>query len=141
MTVKRCFCMLLTMLVVISINSFVFAADQSLTETDVPVDGYQYAKAGTASLRISSNGVATLVTKIDGKSKTTKLAVLAILQKYNRGVWSKVDSWNYSTKSNYLYMQKNININKGTYRVYAIFHAYDGKSSELIDAFSNSVKY
>ena len=125
----------------LSMNSLVFAADQSSAETEIPADNYQYAQGASVALNVSSSGVARIHAQLTGKTQATKLAATVILQKYNHGIWSRVDAWTDTTKSSELIIKKSVNISKGTYRVYAMFHAYDGKKDELINRISKSVKY
>ena len=73
--------------------------------------------------------------------KSTKITVTAYLQKKSGKSWKSIASWNDSTTSNSLTLNKSKKLSKGRYRVKSVTKAYKGKASETITDYSPEKKY
>lgn len=136
-----CFLVSILLLFTAMASVVAFAADLEPPEGEVDYEEYSYARVPTAALSITS-GTATASAGLNGiPGVTTKMTATVQLQKRVNGTWTTIGLWNASTTTNVLSTSRSFSVSSGTYRVYAMFYAYSGNSSEFISATSLTRSY
>lgn len=102
-----------------------------------------YYSTVSASLSISSSGIATAKGAIKGiPGTTTKTTVHLYLQQYKNGEWVDVDDWLETGEAVSRTLTKTKTVTKGyTYRAKASCYAYSGSKYEHVTKYSIEVKY
>lgn len=99
---------------------------------------YSYASYVNSDILIS-NKVATMTSKVTGKSGTTKVMVTQYLQKKVGTDWAQVTA-NVKTfnSSSAYYSNKSSTLYSGTYRVKTVAQVYKGTAYETITVYSST---
>lgn len=102
-----------------------------------------YYRSASATLGISSNGVAEVRGDIKGIiGTTTKTTVHLYLQQYENGDWVDVDDWLDSDETVNRTLTKQVTVEKGfKYRAKASCYAYSGTKCEHVTKYSAEVSY
>lgn len=102
-----------------------------------------YHRSASATLSISSTGLATATGKIYGiPGTTTNTTVHLYLQKYTDGAWENVDDWISRGETVSRVLTKTKQVTKGyKYRVKASCYAYKDSAYEHVTKYSSSVTY
>lgn len=136
---KKFISILLSCCILMALAVPAFAAEK---EPPQATPRYDYAVYTSASLTISSNGMAVCTSKVSSMGKVTGADIYMELQKWDGREWDFVDSWLEYVSGSSPTLRKTIPVSKGSYQVIADFtiHGNDG-GSEPASAISTTVTY
>ena len=130
-------CMMAVLLVITAVPAYAAFPDDEI--------GFmaEYYLSESASLTISSSGVATSTGKITGKvGTTTKTTVHLYLQRYENGEWVDVDDWILSQNTVSTTLTETKSVGRGyKYRAKASCYAYSGSDYERVIRYSSEINY
>jgi len=139
---KKLACLLLTMLFLALGTVGAAAVDSELAD---PGGGTRlsYTNYAYTGLRISSGGVATCTSMIQGyPGITTKVTIQMTLQKrFLLLFWTDEQTWTQTFAGDYGALEKTKSVSGGTYRVSTTYTAYSGTNYETVNGTSPSATY
>ncbi len=101
-----------------------------------------YSTRTSVGLSINASGTAAATAKSTGiPGITTKMTCKMSIQKKTGGSWATIKKWSSTTKGTVLNMSEKKNVEKGVYRVHAVFRANAGKKKEKLSMNSKIVEY
>ena len=130
-------CMMAVLLVAAAVPAYA-----ALPEDEIGLMA-EYHSAASATLSISSSGVATAKGSIVGiLGTTTKTTVHLYLQRYEDGEWVDVDDWILSQNTVSSTLTETKSVDKGyKYRAKASCYAYSGSDYERVIKYSSEMTY
>ena len=130
-------CMMAVLLVAAAVPAYA-----ALPEDEIGLMA-EYHSAASATLSISSSGVATAKGSIVGiLGTTTKTTVHLYLQRYEDGEWVDVDDWILSQNTVSSTLTETESVDKGyKYRAKASCYAYSGSDYERVIKYSSEMTY
>ena len=130
-------CMMAVLLVAAAVPAYA-----ALPEDEIGLMA-EYHSAASATLSISSSGVATAKGSIVGiLGTTTKTTVHLYLQRYEDGEWVDVDDWILSQNTVSSTLTETKSVDKGyKYRAKASCYAYSGSDYERVIRYSSEIMY
>ena len=130
-------CMMAVLLVITAVPAYA-----ALPEDEIGLMA-EYHSAASATLSISSSGVATAKGSIVGiLGTTTKTTVHLYLQRYEDGEWVDVDDWILSQNTVSSTLTETKSVDKGyKYRAKASCYAYSGSDYERVIRYSSEIMY
>lgn len=84
------------------------------------------------------NGKAQIQALVLGNTGTTKIHAKIILQKYSKGSWNAVKTYEDTVSKAQYSLNRQKTISKGRFRVKAIFTVYKGSKAETATKYSNT---
>ena len=96
---------------------------------------YQYTQSASASLTFSGS-TANYSGRLTGGSSVTKITVALTLQKKTLLWWDDVETWNKTSASTSIYLERSLAVNSGKYRTKAVFTVYSGNNTETVTEYS-----
>lgn len=114
------------------------------TDLDVPADEpanseYQHIDSIKTSLSISGGTAHIDVTVLGIINHTTKIVVAVTLQKKTGGQWTNVKTWNQTSNSYMLRLNKTKAVSRGTYRIKNVVKAYKNSNVETTTDYSGTI--
>jgi hypothetical protein len=135
--VKKLYSVILSLIMLLSCNVTCFALAAGGTEIQ---PYYTYTESVNTMLKIS-NGTATCVSSILGKTGTTKVKITMTLEKKVLFWWSEKETWTQTFNSSRGTLSKTYSgADSGTYRITAEYIAYGSSGSEIINDTSAEIK-
>ena len=130
-------CMMAVLVVVTAVPAYA-----ALSESGIELMA-EYHSAASATLSISSSGVATAKGSIIGiLGTTTKTTVHLYLQRYEDGEWVDVDDWTLSQNTVSTTLAETKSVDRGyKYRAKASCYAYSGSDYERVIKYSSEISY
>lgn len=130
-------CMMAVLLVAAAVPAYA-----ALPEDEIGLMA-EYHSGASATLSISSKGVATAKGSIVGViGTTTKTTVHLYLQRYEDGEWVDVDDWILSQNTVSSTLTETKSVDKGyKYRAKASCYAYSGSDYERVIRYSSEIMY
>ena len=135
--IKKLCGVIMGLIMLLSCNVTCFALAAGGTEIQ---PYYTYTESVNTMLKIS-NGTATCVSSILGKTGTTKVKITMTLEKKVLFWWSEKETWTQTFNSKNGTLSKTYSVaDSGTYRITAEYVAYSSSGSETINDTSAEVK-
>lgn len=134
------------MLSLILIMSTVYLVPTYALDFDEPADEpviteFQHMNSIKTSLSISGGNAYVGVTVTGIINHTTKISVAVTLQKKTGGKWTDIITWNQTSDSYILRLNKTKAVSKGTYRVKNVVKAYKNTNYETKTDYSTTIVY
>lgn len=85
-----------------------------------------------------SNGKVSILASVAGSLNTTKIHAKIILQKYSKGSWNAVKTYEDTVSKAQYSLNRQRAVSKGRFRVKAIFTVYKGSKAETATKYSNT---
>ena len=131
----------LMMSLVLLLSVSVWGGAVSAQETAVQ-PRFSYTAYTATALDITTNGVAWCTAGMEGYDGiTTKVHIKMTLQKHTVLWWSNQETWEGTFYDVVGTLCQSTSVNKGTYRVKAVYTVYSGSASEEITGTSQEKQY